>query len=117
MRCWHGRRHGSSRAADPPRGLAFLSVWATALAGEPELIERLPGAIDGHTIVMLGGSRAMVACERDDSWAHETVWTSRRWGNNQLWPISAYRTATWLYSAANGRTGPIYLQLQLSRYF
>jgi hypothetical protein len=66
--------------------LAFLSVWATGLADEPELIERQPGAIDDHTIVMLDGSRAMVACERDDSWAHETVWTSRRWGNDQLWP-------------------------------
>jgi hypothetical protein len=58
--------------------LAFLSVGAAALAGEPELIERLPGAIDDHTIVMLDGSRAMVAWERDDSRAHETVWTSRR---------------------------------------
>ncbi len=69
--------------------VAFLSVWATALASEPELIERLPGAIDDHAIVMLDGSRAMVACERDDSWAHETVWTSRRWGNDQLWPFPA----------------------------
>jgi hypothetical protein len=58
--------------------LAFLSVGATALAGEPELIERLPGAIDDHTIVMLDGSRAVVAWERDDGRAHETVWTSRR---------------------------------------
>ncbi len=58
--------------------LAFLSVWATALAGEPELIERLPGPIDDHSIVMLDGSRAMVAWERDDSRAHETVWASRR---------------------------------------
>ena len=38
--------------------LAFLSVWATALASEPELIERLPGAIDDHTIVMLDESGA-----------------------------------------------------------
>ncbi len=58
--------------------LAFFCVGATALADEPELIERLPGAIDDHTIVMLDGSRAMVAWERDDSSAHETVWTSRR---------------------------------------
>jgi hypothetical protein len=47
--------------------VAFLSVWTTALAGEPELIQRLSGAIDDHAIVMLDGSRAMVACERDDS--------------------------------------------------
>ena len=58
--------------------LVFLSAWATALAGEAELIERLPGAIDDHAIVMLDGSRAMVAWERDDDRAHETVWTSRR---------------------------------------
>ncbi len=66
--------------------LALLCVGATALAGEPELIERLPGAIDDHTIVMLDGSRAMVACERDDSWAHETVWTSRRNGSGR-WSV------------------------------
>ncbi len=53
--------------------LTFLSVRAGLLAGEPELIERLPGAIDDHAIVMLAGSRAIVAWERDDSWAHETV--------------------------------------------
>ena len=58
--------------------LVFLSAWATALAGEAELIERLPGAIDDHAIVMLDGSRAMVAWERDDDRAHETVWASRR---------------------------------------
>jgi hypothetical protein len=67
-------------------GLAFLSVGATALGGELELIERLPGAIDDHTIVMLDGSRAMVAWERDDSSAHETVWTSRRSGSGR-WSV------------------------------
>ena len=47
--------------------LAFLSVWATALAGEPELIEWLPGAIDDHTIVMLdgrAGDGGMTSCGR-----------------------------------------------------
>ena len=34
-------------------GLAFLSIGVTAFASELELIERLPGAIDDHTIVML----------------------------------------------------------------
>ncbi len=71
--------------------LAFLSVWATALASEPELIERLPGAIDDHTIVMLDESRAMVAWERDDSRAQETVWASRRLGSDQLWPGNDHR--------------------------
>ncbi len=40
--------------------LAFLFVGGTARAGELELIERLPGAIDDHTIVMLDGSRAIL---------------------------------------------------------
>ncbi|MCK5364642.1 MAG: hypothetical protein KAR22_16815 [Gammaproteobacteria bacterium] len=73
--------------------LILLAAWrscpsgATALAGEPELIERLPGAIDDHTIVKLDESRAMVAWERDDSRAQETVWASRRLGSDQLWLI------------------------------
>jgi len=58
--------------------LAFVFVGSPALADELELIERLPGAIDEHAIVMLDGSRAMVAWERDDSRSDETIWASRR---------------------------------------
>jgi hypothetical protein len=56
----------------------FLCMGAAVLAGEPELIERLPGPIDDHTIVMLDESRTMVAWERDDTRGQETVWASRR---------------------------------------
>ena len=59
-------------------GLVLLSTGTRARASEPELIERLPGAIDDHTVVMLDGARAIVAWERDDSAMHETVWASRR---------------------------------------
>ena len=58
--------------------LALLAVGRAALASELELIERLPGPIDEHEIVMLDGGRAMVAWERDDSRTDETVWTSLR---------------------------------------
>ena len=55
-----------------------LGIGVAASAAEPELIERLPGAIDEHKVVMLDGAHAIAAWERDDGDAHETVWTSRR---------------------------------------
>lgn len=57
---------------------ALLTIDGPALAGELELIERLPGPIDEHTVVMLDDARAVVAWERDDSPSDETVWTSLR---------------------------------------
>lgn len=56
----------------------LLVAGAKSPASEPELVERLAGAIDDHALVMLDGVRAFVAWERDDSAAHETVWASRR---------------------------------------
>ena len=47
--------------------LVLLFTGAETRAFELELIERLPGAIDDHTVVMLDGARAMVAWERDES--------------------------------------------------
>ena len=96
--------------------LAFLLVVATALAGEPELIERLPGAIDDHTLVMLDGSHAMVAWERDDSSAHETVWTSRRnasgrWGVPEIVEFSqGHARAVQLATDGAGVTTVIWVQ-------
>jgi len=58
--------------------LVLLFTGAETRAFELELIERLPGAIDDHTVVMLDGARAMVAWERDESAGHETVWASQR---------------------------------------
>ena len=58
--------------------LVLLFTGAETRAFELELIERLPGAIDDHTVVMLDGARAMVAWERDESARHETVWASQR---------------------------------------
>ena len=59
-------------------GALLASAACAAQAFEPELIERLPGAIDDHTLVLLDGHRAVVAWERDDGVGHETVWSSRR---------------------------------------
>lgn len=56
----------------------FVSTAAGTRASELELIERLPGAIDDHTLIMIDDARAMVAWERDDGVGHETVWASRR---------------------------------------
>jgi hypothetical protein len=56
----------------------MLLAGSKTLAFDPELVERLPGAIDDHTVVMVDGVRALVAWERNDSADHETVWTSRR---------------------------------------
>ena len=43
--------------------LVFVFTGAKTLAVEPELVERLPGPIDDHTVAMLDGARAMVAWE------------------------------------------------------
>lgn len=71
-------------------GLLACAVFVAATAGaqalEPELIERLPGAIDDHTLIMLDDGHAMVAWERDDGIAHETVWASRRAGSER-WSV------------------------------
>ena len=58
--------------------LAGLACGPVAPAAEPELIERLNGAIDDHALVMLEGEEALVAWERDDGPADETVWASHR---------------------------------------
>jgi len=56
----------------------LASTSPSAQVFEPELIERLPGAIDDHAVVLIDASRAVVAWERDDGPGHETVWSSRR---------------------------------------
>ncbi|MDX1434254.1 MAG: hypothetical protein R3286_17570 [Gammaproteobacteria bacterium] len=58
-------------------GVVLLAANA-ALAFEPELVERLPGAIDDHTLVMLDGTRVVAAGERDDGGGNEAVWASLR---------------------------------------
>ena len=99
--------------------LAFLSIGATAFASELELIERLPGAIDDHTVVMLDGSRAMVAWERDDSRAHETVWTSRRnasgrWGVPEIVEFSlGHARAVQIAADGAGTVTVIWVQQEL----
>lgn len=64
----------------------FLLTGTSTLAAEPELIERLPGPIDDHSLVMRDTVRAFVAWERDDSATHEAVWTSRR-GASGRWTV------------------------------
>jgi hypothetical protein len=99
--------------------LAFLSIGVTAFASELELIERLPGAIDDHTIVMLDGSRAMVAWERDDSSEHETVWTSRRnaagrWGVPEIVEFSqGHARAVQIAADGTGTVTVIWIQQEL----
>lgn len=77
----------------------IFAAGVAAQGVEPELIERLPGPIDDHSLVMLDGKRAIVAWERDDIAAQETVWASRRtapghWSVPEILEFSQGRAST-----------------------
>lgn len=99
--------------------LVSLCASAGTTAGEMELVERLPGAIDDHTIVMLDASRAVVAWERDDGPAHETVWSSRRlatgrWSVPEILEFSqGHSGEVQLATDGNGAVTAIWVQQEL----